>query len=781
MEPYVRENTGKFPLSSLSEETAKGVGITGASVPSRALLGLQALYAAVDVNRRDRAPGSAGSNAPSSSSRLDRGAAVSGPAARGGGAGSRGVTGNRSSKEQPVRDGGGRGGIFSRSLRSAPQPPPPARVSPESFAAMPLLGHRYKFVSMIGTGRFSDVIRAEDTFRPGRSVAIKLINIGCEAVALREVRFMRFLGSVPNAEYCPVVKLLDVLTFEGHLCLVTELFGGTLSFQEVGGDARHPEDGKAAAAPAPALTPEQSRRGTGPARGSTLGLHDQGMRNDRGGLQGFGGPAEPGSGSGPAAWGSDGVAGVGGPELSSSSCDRLDTSSERRSRSGCAATPGPLSPSGDRCPAHVIRHVALQLVSALLLLRNHGLIHADIKPENVLLKVEEGQAGGVVGRGRGSPARRVGLWDLVRGRARMKGIESLTVRLCDFGNAIHKSEAYLYYGDFEIQTLAYRAPEVLMGCPFGPAVDVWSVGVILLELLIGRPLFDTAGSRAALLQQMVCAFGPMPLRRFRVGHFFSEYYAQDQSIKVGTSQNLRLLSLLAGMLSFDPDERLTPLQALAHPFFGEALPFTDLPQTTMAAAAEHPRKAPAVEPADQSRAKERGHGSSAPPSTQQHRSRQSVATLPLRSPALARPSTHRQQEPSPSLRGNGSSGGGGGGGGGGVDNARREAAASKGIIRPNGGNKRSLDEPGVATAARHSSPSRPGAASGNGNGNGTSYPSCQVDNSETSNASRDVDPTAQLRRLAEMAGAMVSKGSPCYSRGRDSSGTGAGSGTGSGD
>lgn len=72
-----------------------------------------------------------------------------------------------------------------------------------------------------------------------------------------------------------------------------------------------------------------------------------------------------------------------------------------------------------------------------------------------------------------------------------------------------------------------------MGCPFGPAIDTWSVGVILLELLIGRPLFDTAGSRAALLQQMVCAFGPIPLRRFRVGHFVSEYYAQDQSLKVG--------------------------------------------------------------------------------------------------------------------------------------------------------------------------------------------------------------------------------------------------------
>lgn len=49
--------------------------------------------------------------------------------------------------------------------------------------------------------------RAEDTFRPGRSVAIKVINIGCGAVAVREVRFMRFLGSVPNADFCPGTRM----------------------------------------------------------------------------------------------------------------------------------------------------------------------------------------------------------------------------------------------------------------------------------------------------------------------------------------------------------------------------------------------------------------------------------------------------------------------------------------------------------------------------------------------------------------------------------------------
>ena len=38
-------------------------------------------------------------------------------------------------------------------------------------------------------------------------MAIKVINVGCGAVAVREVRFMRFLGSVPNADFSPGMHL----------------------------------------------------------------------------------------------------------------------------------------------------------------------------------------------------------------------------------------------------------------------------------------------------------------------------------------------------------------------------------------------------------------------------------------------------------------------------------------------------------------------------------------------------------------------------------------------
>jgi hypothetical protein len=41
--------------------------------------------------------------------------------------------------------------------------------------------------------------------------------------------------------------------------------------------------------------------------------------------------------------------------------------------------------------------------------------------------------------------------------------ENFDIRLGDFGNSIHMSEVCKYYEEFDIQTLSYRAPEVLLG------------------------------------------------------------------------------------------------------------------------------------------------------------------------------------------------------------------------------------------------------------------------------------------------------------------------------
>eukprot|EP00276_Gloeochaete_wittrockiana_P003784 CAMPEP_0184644548 /NCGR_PEP_ID=MMETSP0308-20130426/1256_1 /TAXON_ID=38269 /ORGANISM="Gloeochaete witrockiana, Strain SAG 46.84" /LENGTH=526 /DNA_ID=CAMNT_0027073147 /DNA_START=326 /DNA_END=1909 /DNA_ORIENTATION=+ len=222
-----------------------------------------------------------------------------------------------------------------------------------------------------------------------------------------------------------------------------------------------------------------------------------------------------------------------------------------------------------------IKPVVLQLLSSLGFLYRQHIIHADLKPENVL-----------VGNGTESVfagPTRVGLG----------GEAGLLLKVADFGNAMELSDASAYYDDFEVQSLYYRAPEVLLGLPFGAAIDMWSLGCIVVELLLGRPLFKADG-RSQLLGQMLALLGPISRDVYRHGKYYNMYFSQDHkpmhpdviralnnssvsaigqptSSRIGLSwllhsQDPILLDFLSGLLNFDPKKRLTPQQALSHPF-----------------------------------------------------------------------------------------------------------------------------------------------------------------------------------------------------------------------
>ena len=174
-------------------------------------------------------------------------------------------------------------------------------------------------------------------------------------------------------------------------------------------------------------------------------------------------------------------------------------------------------------------------------------------------------------------------------------------------------EQAAYHDAFDVQTLSYRAPEVIYGQPFGHAIDAWSLGVSLAELFGGKVLVQAA-SRGGLAVQVAGLLGRPPRGAFAQSKYAAELLPLVQhqpealsraalrnklaaELGAGPSQQEhQLMDLLAALLAYDPAVRLTPLQALSHDFFADAFPVCAL--LPAAAAAEAAAAAAAAEAAE---------------------------------------------------------------------------------------------------------------------------------------------------------------------------------------
>lgn len=95
------------------------------------------------------------------------------------------------------------------------------------------------------------------------------------------------------------------------------------------------------------------------------------------------------------------------------------------------------------------------------------MIHCDLKPENILLK-DPTKSG---------------------------------IKIIDFGSSCFQDERVYTY----IQSRFYRAPEIILGIPYTPAIDMWSFGCIMAEFCIGSPLFPGEDEMEQLAMMMeVC-------------------------------------------------------------------------------------------------------------------------------------------------------------------------------------------------------------------------------------------------------------------------------------
>ncbi|XP_056130253.1 homeodomain-interacting protein kinase 1-like [Lampris incognitus] len=103
-----------------------------------------------------------------------------------------------------------------------------------------------------------------------------------------------------------------------------------------------------------------------------------------------------------------------------------------------------------------IRPITVQLATAFTALKSIGLIHTDLKLDNIMLVDQVSQ-----------PFR---------------------VKLIDFGLAVPSSE--VQRGSI-LQPLGYRAPEVVLGLPISEAIDMWSLGCVMAAMFLGRNLYPS--------------------------------------------------------------------------------------------------------------------------------------------------------------------------------------------------------------------------------------------------------------------------------------------------
>jgi eukaryotic-like serine/threonine-protein kinase len=105
-------------------------------------------------------------------------------------------------------------------------------------------------------------------------------------------------------------------------------------------------------------------------------------------------------------------------------------------------------------PARTAAAVALQIAEALKCAHERGVIHRDIKPHNILIT------------------------------------ESGDVKVTDFGIARAASSSTMTRTGSILGTAHYISPEQAMGEPVGPASDLYSLGVVLYEMLTGELPYD---------------------------------------------------------------------------------------------------------------------------------------------------------------------------------------------------------------------------------------------------------------------------------------------------
>ena len=193
-----------------------------------------------------------------------------------------------------------------------------------------------------------------------------------------------------------------------------------------------------------------------------------------------------------------------------------------------------------------LRRISSQILHALAHLSRLKIIHCDLKPENILFTDSTHQH----------------------------------VKIIDFG----ASCTAFKHGFTYVQSRFYRSPEVVLGLPYDSAIDMWSFGCILAELITGQPLFP-AHDENHLLEYIVLTMGSLPDQMVYNSSKYKRFFdTKGNLIKskrskvpddaapgseplyylLKTDKDDELTKFIAQCLIIDPAKRITAEEALRH-------------------------------------------------------------------------------------------------------------------------------------------------------------------------------------------------------------------------
>lgn len=193
--------------------------------------------------------------------------------------------------------------------------------------------------------------------------------------------------------------------------------------------------------------------------------------------------------------------------------------------------------SKHKVPNVLIKLYSYQIFRSLAYIHGIGICHRDIKPQNLLV----------------NPSTHL-------------------LKLCDFGSAkrLQPNEPNVSY----ICSRYYRAPELIFGATFYDcAIDVWSAGCVIAEMIIGEPLFLGESALDQLVEIIKIMGTPTQSQILQMNPNSEEFRlpqikAQTWS-KVLKNADAGLLDLISKVLVYNPKERLKPMEAVAHPYFND--------------------------------------------------------------------------------------------------------------------------------------------------------------------------------------------------------------------